>query len=225
MKLKTKAKAKHTPVPLEGGNGFATREFVKTYLETGNYPKIHEDIYKVVEFFIPEEERTGGLIDFGACTGMLTTMMHDFGYSPAIGLEAREQDIAVFDGWLKKEGRWLQQFFSEPQKDECLAELGALVKQYGVKTILARRALPEFLGGTDKHNGHDMNPDNPARLCDALINNGVTRIIIEGRTFSSRTKHLLGDIDKEVKVMSCRFTETTRYNNVSIMEVDPKKKT
>ncbi len=30
MKLKTKAKAKHTPVPLEGGNGFATPEFVKS---------------------------------------------------------------------------------------------------------------------------------------------------------------------------------------------------
>lgn len=183
------------------GTGFADRSLVRNYLETGTMPSIHDNI-EVLLAKIPAAERRGA-IDLGACTGLITVRAFKLGFSPVIGVEPRAVDVAVFDEHLKRAGCELCCRKINPMDPENLRWLSGVMLSNGCTTVIARRILPEILGGTvDSHDPHTVHPEAGDRLGKALLEGGATRIIVEGRVPSPRARHDLSSVEQEIVAMS-----------------------
>jgi hypothetical protein len=198
------------------GHGFSDRQLVRDFLGDKKLPVIHDPIGSLMAL-IPEEERRG-LLDLGACTGLLMKRARLLGFAPVIGLEPKLTDNAVFSQHLADSQSEMFNMYVRPLEPTVLTFIASMMHAKGVTTVVARRVLPEILGGT--HPSGDINKvaqvaaDALGRM---LINGGATRLIIEGRVPSPRAKHDLSTVDKEIEVLSANWDVLARHKACALL--------
>lgn len=214
----------------KGTGGYGSRDYVRDYLKNGSLPDIHEDIQAAMESVWHGAVPAGGVLDMGACTGLLSVRLKRMGFPVVLGVEPFLADVMLFNEVIRPtvEGVRMNHGAIDVNNGAGLSALGDALKTYDVKTVVMRRVLPEVLAKFgDRAPGSPPSdvkkavliPGGGARLAQMFVEAGVRYLVIEGRVYSPRSKHPLAKLDYEVAQMQPRFREIKRFRNVSIMEV------
>lgn len=198
------------------GHGFSDRQLVRDFLDSKRLPAIHDAMGKLMSL-IPDSERRG-VLDLGACTGLLLKRARLMDFSPCVGLEPKLTDNAVFSQHLKDAHSEMFNMYVRPLAPTVLDFIAELMRSKGLTTVLARRVLPEILGGT--HESGDPNRISQVAadaLGRMLINGGATRLIIEGRVPSPRAKHDLHSVEEEIAALSANWEVSCRHKACALL--------
>lgn len=148
--------------------------------------------------------RPGAVLDLCCGTGLLTQRLCDAGYD-AIGIDADAKSLAAANsaGVTAPLERWRID-------RESLPLLSCLITQRVIKTVVARRALPELFG-------HDL----PAGgvFAEMLAASGVRDVFLEGRIRTARATNPLASLVGEVELFAIYYKPHARLGNVAYLRV------
>lgn len=172
--------------------------YVDAYRERGEFPVIHKHITALFRRHVKPETLA---YDLGACTGLLSIAMQQFCHS-VVGFEANAASLAKAPPMPAGVG--LRHARLGPDDVQFLRWLETDMPH----TVVMRRVLPEISGGSVQVAQRFI-----ARLHEAE----VQRLVIEGRVFSARTTHVLGNLSKEIEACSRHFTLAEVYHNCAAL--------
>ena len=194
------------PEKIQQGQVYASVSYVRDFLTQGILPKIHSNMGDAMTQ-IPRHERTSA-IDVGACHGMLTMRAHTMGWANVLGLEYDQGSINLFNTALKRQGVSLQQADLNPLLLGFAPMMTMLIQQRSVTTVFARRVLSELFSTVHgRLDGADPKviADSGARFTDVLLAAGVKYLVMEGRSFSSRSTHPIPHTQAELDALGPRW--------------------
>lgn len=163
---------------------FNDESYLREWQAEGKYPAIHNDIYEAYSRY-----SYGGshcVLDLCCSTGLLGQRVLDSnGRAVGVDCDSRARESA------KRFGIRMPIYPLKIVQDS-LPHLSKVIQDNEVKVILARRCFPEITNG-DWAWGQ--------RFVNFLHEQGVERIITQGRLDKKTNTDLLGSIDKEVALL------------------------
>jgi hypothetical protein len=168
---------------------------IDEYLNSGKFPKIHDDIASVIRKIAPQHEPC---IDLGSCTGLLAIQSIKIGRSLTIGIEGNKSDFnrAIPHSKVKYENFYIG--------SDTFGQLSAILKKYKPTLVIARRIIPEI----------SMNNINVIKQLSLLFaENGVKHIILEGRKTTRNPKAILYNVRLEANCFMSEFEPIGTYKN------------
>jgi signal recognition particle GTPase len=164
---------------------FHSEEYIEAYRERGEFPRIHDDIGKVVEKYGKDYDRC---IDLGACIGLLSARLAErCGKSLVVGVEANENYLSR----AIQHERIVYKHLAVT--DDTLQAMGDIIREHDIKLIVARRVFSEI--------GKSV----VTKLASVFKENGVEMIILEGRVRVPNPTNELYDADAEVNALRVEY--------------------
>jgi hypothetical protein len=178
---------------------FDSDKLLDEFNHSGKFPKIHDDIFTVIQNYSGIEP----CMDFGSCYGLLSARMIKEGYKrTVIGVEGNPRYFAKA---IKYPGVLYENFYISRDTFQRLSEL---IKQKGVKLVVARRVFPEIAGD---------DVSIVKELAGVLYESGIERIILEGRVPVENAKSPLSNVDKEVAALAGYYKLKYSYKNCRVL--------
>ncbi|WP_416565068.1 hypothetical protein [Nocardia testacea] len=118
---------------------YDSAEHLYDWQRNGRFPKIHDDIYNLVRSEVGPED--GAVLDLGSSTGLLTRRLEQAGFD-VVGIEADANAIeagrtaGTYAGSVP-----VRHWMLTPNQ---LPEFGIFLRSARIKTVVARRVLPEL---------------------------------------------------------------------------------
>ncbi len=181
---------------------FDSPELVAAWLADGTYPVIHQGMYSWVRENVGPGD--GAVLDLCSSSGLLARRLARAGYQtaavtmpgPALTLG---KDAGVYDHTPVLELR------ISPAE---LPELDRWVRAQKVRTIVARRALPEL---------HDALGDvDFSIMAEMWADAGVRTVLVEGRMAAGRSAHPLRSVAHEVDALGARWRREALRGNLAM---------
>lgn len=188
---------------------FDSEDYLTEWRDGRTFPPIHDGIYALAEKHLPLGET---VVDLGACTGLLSRRLSD-----VLGLDV----IAVEPHHASRlrgarYGTWGDRIHVHTLPISSKAGIGhfrTLLTVTKPTAIVARRVFPEIYESTEL-----VEPGSWDDFVAALNASTVTMIIVEGRKFSTRTTHPLGNLDLEIAALGPRWAVTERDGDLAVLE-------
>lgn len=176
---------------------FDDDEYIKRYLEHGEYPRIHDDIFSRVNIV-----KADNVIDLGCCTGLLSSRLAKV-YKKVVGIEPCEKylDKAVREPNI--------QYKCMKINKDTLEELAYIIKKYNIQAVFARRVIPELY----ETGGFDLVQD----FVKTLSRTNVQYVIIEGRKSTSKAVNPLKNVEEEAKMFNGYFKVIDEYRECKVL--------
>ena len=173
-------------------------EHLKKWKQTKQYPQIHNKIYTLVENYL-----TGNsVLDLCCSTGLLGhRVKHHLGIE-AIGLDADHKAIVASQ---EHHNLKIIPYKIEPQN---MSGLFAIISQYKIDTLIARRCIPEIFGENILA-GHYFS----AMLAKA----NVKQIFLQGRVLTKNSTHPLKSVACEVDLFKKDYLVFRAYKDVACL--------
>jgi hypothetical protein len=168
-------------------------EYLRAFRDAGRFPAIHNELFAL----ILSEGRGAKFLDLCCSTGLLGERLARFyGASFVLGVDSDADALAA----AREHGVriQLQEMKISP---ECMGELGAVIHEHGITSVVARRCLPEIMGPW---------PEYDRVLAITLADAGVREVFIEGRVKTMRAVNRLSDVEKEAQVLASRYQVSNR---------------
>jgi hypothetical protein len=175
---------------------FDDEKYLQNFHEAGIYPAIHDRLFD----FIEDHSSGGILADLGCCYGLLAhRLVHAGSFSGAVCVDPNKAYIksAVKSPALK--------YVNGAINKVTLDEVIELFSVSNVRTVIARRVIPEISDGE----GVGFIAEFAARLASI----GVNDIFIEGRIVSSKSKHPLFSMQREIEALNVSYKWVAEENN------------
>lgn len=171
-------------------------KYIRDYLKTGKFPKIHDDIWREIS---GTHVCGDSVADIGCCYGLLSVRCAQIA-KHVVGIEANE--------------KYLAKAIQHPRVDyvpmtitlDTVPDLEKVFEQYKVDTVVMRRVVPELYDT----GGYELIEE----LSKMFKRRDILRIILEGRIESSRSTHPLKNVVEEWKLFEDRFEFCGSYKNV-----------
>ena len=181
---------------------FDDDEYINRYLSTGEYPRIHDDIFSRVDL-VPVHS----VMDVGCCKGLLSSRLAKK-YGVVVGIDPNE---SYLDKAIQEPGI----VYRRTGVDfDTLGAISDIIKQYSVKAVFARRVLPEIC---------DTGGLKLVRLfIETLYTCKVDYVIIEGRRRTNRAVNPLKDVEEEVKMFDGLYEVIDSYKEVRVLKRNEK---
>lgn len=171
-------------------------EYITHYHKTGEYPKIHDDIFSM-DKYVP----VGNVMDLGCCTGLLSNRLAAK-HNLVVGIEANKKYL---DNAVQKSN---VHYYNTKITQETLSDIEKLVKKHKINVVYARRVLPEICDA----GGVTLVQD----LLRMFRENGVEYIVIEGRKCNSKSTHILKSVEQEKLLFSGLYKCSHTHNQCAI---------
>ena len=157
--------------------------------EKGIYPKIHDDIFKLVS-----ETDGHSVLDVGCCYGLLSNRLSKS--FDVVGIEQNKEYCkkSVYDKVVNMK-----------ISEDTLDDLRDIIKQNHIDIVVCRRVIPEMYTG----GGEKLILD----FADVLYECGVQYIVLEGRIKSKKSVHRLKGVDEEIEILNRNYLLDARYKN------------
>lgn len=176
----------------------------------GEYPKIHDGIFKVIKEEEEEREHMAGAIDLGASIGLLSArLLRENIFNYIVAVEGNKNSATqikkvkeIVDAGNRLE---IENFYI---KKGTLRRVASLAKDKGVKSVVARRVFPEI---SKQYDG--IVKDMSKIFYDA----GIDRIYIQGRIATSNSVNCLGDAKKEAIEFSEHYLMEEKKSDIIIL--------
>lgn len=172
--------------------------YLKAFYERGEYPKIHDNIYKLDRYV-----KGTNVIDLGCCTGLLARRLVRT-HGTVIGIECNKNYLskAVQHERIKYEN--LKVDF------DTLQAIADIVKSNNIECVYARRVIPEIY----ETRGFEL----VSALAETLYKNGVKYLVVEGRKSSRNAVNPLSSVEKEVEALQKYYYVSERVGNCVLMK-------
>lgn len=185
-------------------NRYDADVYLAEFSRCGRFPAIHDTIVGLVA----DRLRGSRVLDLCCSTGLLGERLrrlqvadHVFGVDEDMDAIRKGQQAGV-----------RIEFVRLSVKAATLPDLASLVRSNGITAVVARRCLPELLGGL---------PELDGPFADTLADAGVCEIFLEGRVVGPRAVNRLKSIDDEVRAMSGRFVPMAHRRACCYLVAEP----
>lgn len=172
--------------------------YLKAFYELGEYPKIHDNIFKLDRFV-----KGTNVIDLGCCTGLLARRLVRT-HNTVVGIECNKNYLAraVKHDRIKYEN--LKVDF------DTLQALAEIIKGNNIECVYARRVIPEIY----ETSGFEL----VSALAETFYKNGVKFLVIEGRKSSRNAVNPLSSVEKEIAALQTYYYVSEKIGNCVLME-------
>ncbi len=181
---------------------FDSELHLQRWRDLGEFPAIHRGIAELAL-----RATQGPMLDLCCSTGLLGQQMLARGRT-CLGVDRSEVALATGQAY----GITLPTVTRDivTMADWCW--LGTLIAQRHIRTVLARRCLPElFTDASMRRYG-----PNVARL---LAEAGVKQLVLEGRRVPSRAVHPLGSADQEALLLVACYRLAYSERHLRVLEL------
>jgi len=197
---------------------FDSEEYLKTWRETGRFPKIHDEIADLVaQTYTTKPDEA--ILDFCGSIGILGQRIQDENKLRVVGAEWLQKSIdsGVAGGVTVR----TKQIRVLPT-DDSLAEFAAYISEENVSGIAARRCLSDVFGGTTEEKPWDEpDYDFATQWCAAVVDAGVREMWVQGRAWSPLATHPLPHTNSEIACLGTHFTVDERTKNCAYLKARP----
>lgn len=177
---------------------FDDDKYVDNFMNYGEYPKIHDDIY-----YLDKYVKGLPVLDIGCCKGLLSVRLAQ-SHDVVVGIESNSSyfNKAIHHDNVK--------YYHIKIDLDTLTDVAGVIKEHGIKCVFARRVFPEIYetGGLELVH----------TLSNVLHENGVEYIVLEGRKPSKNAKNKLYSIEREIAALDNRYDCVKRYKNCALLE-------
>ena len=171
---------------------FADEKYIQAFKDKHEFPKIHDNIFKLLSKVIPP----GNIMDLGSCTGLLAQRIAEAGYK----VIAVERDLNYIN-------RAVFPTIHLNISKNNLEQLKKIIEVNQIKTVVARRVIPEL---------YDSLGDDICQLVNILSE--CKMVILEGRILSKKSVHKFKSIEDEIKLFEQYFDVCERKKNCAVLE-------
>jgi len=182
---------------------FNSPDLLYAWQRTGQWPRIHNAIADCVIGEAP----AGPLLDLCCSFGLLGERLRRQLGIPVVGVERDEAAVK-----LGQDAGVQMTVEIMPVNRDTLADLAQFVSGARVKTLVARRALPELFG-------HDLELGRDFAV--AMRDAGVDEVFLEGRRPTPKATNKLASIHDEVALMGAAFRMVALHGAVARMKGQP----
>lgn len=180
---------------------FDSNEHVTAYYESGVFPKIHDDIFRMCKHI----NGHGAVLDIGCCRGLLSVRLAGV-YEKVIGIDANA-------GYIESAIRCDNVEYHCIKICDCtLDKIGEIASSERVFCAFARRVLPE-IWDTGGYNLVEA-------FAETLRRAGVKCLVVEGRMPVKSAKNQLSSVDREIAAVSGSFHPVLIDGRCSILEAN-----
>ena len=204
---------------VQGNKHYASAESVEAFVRNKTLPAIHDDMGSMMTEIAQDDRR--GVLDFGACHGLLSVRAARMGFFPVVGLEADKASVDVYRNHVQQKGVTLVETKIDFLDRSTCERIKRICHSYGITTFLCRRVLPELLADVYKQAGHwptDGLIETAGRAFAQLaLDIGIKHIIVEGRVFSARSVHPVANIDRELAMIGPQWVVKASLRNTRLL--------
>lgn len=174
---------------------FNSTQHVEQFAQGRGYPKIHDNIFNL----IAETWRGGSFVDVCCSTGLLGQRLIDKLGVMCVGVEGDLEAI----GNGKQHGIHMSLHHVLLDVD-TLGLFSRILDMHQVNTVVMRRCVSElFAKGMPLGVGNtvqtELKADFAVKFVDTLLGAGVNEIYLQGRAESVSSKHVIPNVDAEIK--------------------------
>jgi len=180
---------------------FNSTTYVDHYKVTGRFPKIHDNLFNL----ITETWEGGSFIDVCCSTGLLGQRLIDKLGVMCCGIEGDSRAITA-----GKQGGVQMTVYQTYIDEKSLANLSRILSDHDVNTVVMRRCVSElFAKGMPLGVGNtvqtELKPGFAEKFIDTLLAAGVDEIYLQGRAESASSKHVIPNVEAEIKFFSTHY--------------------
>ena len=167
-------------------------DHLQRYRDHRAYPAIHDPLFRLIF----DTSTSSRYLDLCCGTGLLgQRLMDQAGSAFVLGVEASTNfQLARSHGVSIAVAQFVV-------GRETLAVLADVISRNEITALIARRCLPEILGG---------HPSLDVPLVEVLASSGIIEVFVQGRVVSNRSTNRLASVDAEIGVLSSRYRVTTK---------------
>ncbi len=178
---------------------FDDNSYIEAFLQRGEYPKIHDDIFHISRHLQDES-----VLDLGSCTGLLSKRLSMRNES-VVGIEANPSSYSK-----SIPGENIT-YYNLKVEDQTLPLVKQIIIKHGIQTVYARRVFPELYntGGVEL----------VKKISALFAECGIRHIVIEGRIKTPKATNLLSNVDAECAVLSTHYQRIKTYKNCRILKL------
>jgi hypothetical protein len=173
---------------------YDSEKYLIDFKEKNAYPSIHNEIYNRICML----NHNRPMLDLGCCFGLLAERLNNSGIN-CIGVEKSIKHINL--------GR--QYGIKSKIYNESIDSIDAIIKEYNIELLIARRCLPEAFGNNIE-NGYLF-----SKMASQL---NVTYIVIEGRVVTKNHVNQLFCLDEEIKLFLFEYECIDNNKNIAILK-------
>lgn len=179
---------------------FDSVEHLETFNKTGEYPKIHDDIFKLIKS--KELSACKTAVDIGCCVGLISSRLVTEGYESVVGIEGNKNYIekAIKDERISYKNYYVCGDTLDRLKEDTV----------GIDVVIARRVFPEISEG----GGVEI----IKTISKLLHDNGVKYIVLEGRKKVSKPTNKLYTAKIEAMYLSEFYKPVSAYKDCILLK-------
>lgn len=174
-------------------------EYIDNLKKKGQYPRIHNDIFKMHQF-VPVKN----ILDIGCCYGLLSHRLSNV-YEEVVGIEQNPDYAKHF---ICKNNI---HYFNFRINKNSLNKLDKIIKKYNIKAVYCRRVIPELYDTGGMELLHYIKY--------IFIRNDVKYIVIEGRIKFKKAKHIFKSCYHEFSFFEDKYELIETYNNCGVLKL------
>lgn len=174
-------------------------EYLNNFKKTKEYPKIHNDIFKLHTLV-----KVDNVLDLGCCYGLLTYRLAEV-YKNVIGIESNKKYAKYF---IKKENIHYYNFKIDMGH---IFSFNKILKDNNIQAVYCRRFIPLLY----EQGGFEL----LHYFKECLYQNNVKFIIIEGRFEFPGSKHIFKNCDNECEYFIDKYELICRWRNSGVLKL------
>lgn len=172
-------------------------EYIDNLKNKGQYPRIHNDIFKLHELV-----KVDNVLDVGCCYGLLTHRLSNV-YKECVGIEQNSNYAKLF---LFKDNI---HYYNFKINKESIMLFNSIIKKHNIEAVYCRRVIPELYdtGGFELLHYFKQ----------VLIQNNVKYLVIEGRIKFKKAKHKFKTCYDEFAFFEDKYDVIATLNNCGVL--------